>query len=102
MSIYFDLGYTIPDFKPGIVLTQEQLDQYVGLYTSPDIPLAITVSRKDNTLQAQATGQNAFDLQVVELHEFKFDPAAIKMSFDPENAKMILKQAGMEFNFVKE
>ena len=102
LSIYFDLGYTIPDFKPGIVLTQEQLDQYVGLYTSPDIPLAITVSRKDNTLQAQATGQNAFDLQVVELHEFKFDPAAIKMSFDPENAKMILKQAGMEFNFVKE
>ena len=66
------------------------------------MPLKITVSKKDNTLIAQATGQSSFPLEAYEKDKFKFEQAGIKLNFTPTENKMILLQSGMQFVFYRE
>ena len=102
LSIYFGKDYTLPDFKPSLELKGEDLDQYLGVYSSSSFPLKITISKKDNVLIGQATGQSSFPLEAFELHKFRFDQAMLKLEFILDENKMILKQAGGEFEFTKE
>ncbi|MCH8318574.1 MAG: beta-lactamase family protein [Bacteroidetes bacterium] len=102
LSIYFGKDYQLPNFKPTIELTSEDLDQYLGIYSSTEFPLKITISKENNVLIAQATGQSAFPLEAYELHKFKFDQAMLKLEFLPKENKMILKQGGGEFELKKE
>ena len=80
----------------------EDLDQYLGTYSSTHIPLKITITKNDKTLMAQATGQSAFPLEATEKNIFKFDLAGIVLEFAPNDQKMILNQGGQKFNFKKE
>ena len=102
LSIYFGKDYEIPDFKPALELKSEDLDQYLGVYGSTDIPLKITISKQGNILIGQATGQPSFQLEAYEIDKFKFDPAMLKLEFVPAEQKMTLFQNGMKFEFKKE
>jgi CubicO group peptidase (beta-lactamase class C family) len=101
LKIYFNNPYEIPTFekKKGI---DTDLQQYVGLYTSDDIPLKIRVENENGNLTAQATGQSAFPLEAVEKHQFVFETAGIRMNFDPEKSEMTLLQGGATYQFKKE
>lgn len=101
LSAVYGKPFTIPEFKTFEVGASD-LDQYTGVYASSEIPLKITISKNENSLIAQATGQPAFPLEAIEKHVFKFDIAGVVMAFDPSNNKMLLKQGGAQFNFVKE
>lgn len=101
LSALFDKHYEIPTFNTYEV-SSEELDSYLGVYASTEIPMKITVTRDKNSLLAQATGQSAFPLEATEKDVFKFDPAGIVMEFDPGNNAMILKQGGQEVQFKKE
>jgi CubicO group peptidase (beta-lactamase class C family) len=100
LSIYFDKNYDFPTFAPVIDVASEDLDQYLGIYSSKALPLKITVTKNGNQLMAQATGQGAFPLQPYEAHKFRFDQAGIKMEFIPDDKKMILIQGGGRFEFI--
>lgn len=100
LSAAFDKPFDIPAFKT-YELKSEDLNQYLGLYSSTEIPLEITVTKNDKTLIAQATGQPAFPLDAVEKNIFKFNLAGIVLEFNPKDFKMILKQGGKIFNYNK-
>jgi CubicO group peptidase (beta-lactamase class C family) len=100
-DIYRNKPFTIPTFE-SLAVSPEVLDKYVGVYSSPDFPLKITVTRDAATLHAQATGQSAFPLDATAQDKFKFDPAGIVMEFDAAKNQMILKQRGQETVFTKE
>ncbi len=101
LSAIFNKPYEIPEFK-NINLTSEELDRYTGLYSSTQIPLKITVTKRDLSLMAQATGQPAFPLEAAGKDVFKFDMAGIVMEFNPSEKTMVLKQGGGQFLFTKE
>ncbi len=101
-SIYFDLPYELPDFRDAITLKPEELDQYLGVYSSPTFPLKITISKNSNTLYGQATGQSAFPLEAYDTNKFRFEQAGIQIEFSPEAGKLILKQAGAMYELEKE
>ncbi|GJM33611.1 MAG: D-Ala-D-Ala carboxypeptidase [Saprospiraceae bacterium] len=101
LSIYFGNEYTLPEFKPTLELKSEELDQYLGVYSSPSLPIDITITKEGNVLMGQGTGQPKFPLEAYELHQFKFDQAMLKMEFLPKENKMILRQGGGEFEFSK-
>ncbi|MBN7800052.1 beta-lactamase family protein [Algoriphagus aestuariicola] len=101
LSALFDKPYEIPTFNIYEV-SSEELDSYLGVYASTQIPLKITITRDKNSLLAQATGQSAFPLEATEKNVFKFDPAGIVMEFDPEKNAMILTQGGQQVQFKKE
>lgn len=101
LSAVFNQPYEIPTFKT-LDLSSADLDQYLGIYSSKDIPLKITITKNDTTLMAQATGQSAFPLDASDKNIFKFDQAGIVLEFMPANKTMILKQGGKNYNFIKD
>lgn len=101
LSIYFNQPYSIPTFKT-LSLKAEDLDKYLGIYASTQLPLKITISKNGATLIAQATGQSSFPLEATEKNKFKFDQAGVIMEFNPEKNDMTLKQGGGQFIFTKE
>ncbi len=101
LSAVYNRPYEIPDFKT-FAVSNADLDKYAGVYSSKQTPLKITVSRKDNILMAQATGQSAFPLEATAKDRFKFEPGKIVLEFNPADGSMILKQAGRTVNFSRE
>jgi len=101
LSIYFDKPYSIPTFK-NIEMKTEDLDKYLGVYSSPDIPLKITVTKDKAILIAQATGQSSFPLDAIDKDVFKYETAKIEMRFNPDKNLMTLKQGGGTYEFTKE
>ena len=101
LSEVFDKPYELPTFSTYEIDTKE-LDQYTGVYACPEFPLKITISKVDDHLTGQATGQPSFPISPIDLHTFTFDRAGIKMIFDPEKGKMNFSQMGRKFAFSKE
>lgn len=101
LSIVYGKDYDFPNFNT-ITLKSEDLDKFLGIYSSPDFPLKLTISKDGNTLKGQGTGQPAFSLECYETNRFKFDQAKLKLEFIPEESKMILNQGGMKIEMKKE
>ncbi|MDR2917966.1 MAG: beta-lactamase family protein [Tannerella sp.] len=102
LSIYFGKAYELPEFSESIVLKAEDLDKYLGVYSTPAFPLKLTITKDDNLLIAQGSGQPSFPLECFEPDKFKFDPAKVELEFIPDENKLILKQNGMTFDMAKE
>src|ERR1041385_6549517 len=98
LSIYFNTPYSIPTFS----LKTEDLDKYLGVYSTTQIPLKITITKNGATLFSQATEQSSFPLDEAGKDKFKFDPAGIIMEFNPGKNEMTLKQGGQTVVFAKE
>lgn len=101
LSAVYDKPYEIPIFTTYNV-TSEDLDKYLGVYASNEIPLKITITKDGNYLIAQGTGQPAFTLEATEKDIFKFDQAGVKFEFNPAEKTMILFQGGGQIKFIKE
>lgn len=101
LSTLFGKPITIPVFSDYKV-SDEELEQYTGNYSSKDIALKIKVTKVDGVLMAQATGQAAFPLEATAAHQFKFDTAKIRMDFDPTKQTMTLLQGGRTYNYTRE
>jgi D-alanyl-D-alanine carboxypeptidase len=93
--------FDIPSFKT-MEIPENELQKYVGTYSSPDIPLKINIFIKDKKLMAQATGQGAFPLEATSNTRFKFDKAGIVVEFFPAKNQFIIMQGGTKNTFTKE
>lgn len=101
LSIFFGRDYTLPTFTAPLELEAAELDQYLGIYSSPGFPLRVTITQQNNTLIGQATGQSSFPLEAYEVDKFRFDPAQLKLKFVPQDDKMILRQGGQTFELTR-
>lgn len=103
LSAYYDKPYKIPAFGT-VSLTSEDLDKYLGVYSSLQLPLKITITKNEDmtALMGQATGQGAFQLEATDTHIFAFNQAGIVLEFVPSQKQMTLKQGGGTFAFTKE
>ncbi len=101
LSAVYGKAFDIPDFKT-YNATEEELNQYLGVYSSKEIPLKMTITKEGKKLFGQATGQSSFPLKATEKNKFTFEQAAIVMEFTPEDKTMVLKQGGFVFEFTRE
>jgi CubicO group peptidase (beta-lactamase class C family) len=101
LSICFGREYSIPTFN-SLASNPEELDKYLGIYSSTQLPLKITITKDNATLIAQATGQSSFPLEATEKDKFKFDAAGIVLEFNTDKNEMTLKQGGGVFIFTKD
>jgi CubicO group peptidase (beta-lactamase class C family) len=101
LSAVYNKPYEIPVFTT-FSLTSENLDKYLGVYASKQIPMKITITKEGNTLIAQGTGQPSFPLEATDKDKFKFDQAGAKFEFNPNEKTMILFQGGGQITFTKE
>ena len=93
LSIYFGSDYELPSFEKYEVSATD-LRKYEGIYSTEGFPFDITITEKDGSLTAQATGQPSFTLEAFQEHKFRFRLAGIEMHFIPDAGKMIFKQGG--------
>lgn len=91
----------LKSYKP-INLKTEELDKYLGIYSTPDVPLKISITKKENILYSQATDQIAIPMDSYENNIFKFEPADIILTFNPEDESFELSQGGIKLIFRKE
>lgn len=100
LSAVFGNSFEIPTFS-NFNVTSEELDKYLGVYTSKDISLEITITKEGSTLIAQGTGQPAFPLEPTEIDKFKLDQANAVFNFSPDDNAMTLIQRGARIMFTK-
>ncbi len=98
--LYFNKPFTIPDFKT-IAVSSADLDKYIGVYSSTQIPLKISVTKNNTTLYAQATGQGTFPLEATGNDTFVFSAAGATLQFDPAKQSLSLMQGGATILFIK-
>lgn len=78
------------------------LDVYVGVYSSPDVPVKITVSKADGSLKLQIAGQPDLTLTYVSGHKFEFEEAQLDVEFNPAKNQFTLSQGGGNYTFTKD
>ena len=98
LSIYFNKPYSIPTFN----LKTEDLDKYLGVYSSTQIPPKITITKNAITLFAQVTGGPLFSLDPTEKDKFKCDPMGVTIEFNPGKSELTIKEGENRFLFTKE
>jgi CubicO group peptidase (beta-lactamase class C family) len=102
LSIYFDKKYELPVFRKAVTIADEELDAFLGTYSSPSFPLKIKIRKREGLLFGQATGQPEFPLEYIGENRFQFLQAGLELKFDPETEKMTLKQGGGNYVLKKE
>jgi CubicO group peptidase (beta-lactamase class C family) len=87
------------DVEPTHAVPASLLDRYVGRYALDPMPsLVLTITREDDQLRAQATGQQAVDLRALNDTSFALAGAPIRITFhvDEDSAvrRLTLHQNG--------
>jgi D-alanyl-D-alanine carboxypeptidase len=100
IDIYYRRPFEIPSFEP-VAVSPEVLDQYVGVYSSPEVPVKFTISRKGATIYVQPGEQSAGPLEPTAQDTFEISVGVV-FRFDPAKKQMIQKRAGRERVFTKE
>jgi CubicO group peptidase (beta-lactamase class C family) len=100
LSATFGKYFEIPEFKT-VEVSEEELEKYLGFYTSDQIPLDLTITKKGKTLIGQGSGQPSFPLNAVGDGKFTYAAAGVAIEFEPEKNQFILKQGGGEYRFEK-
>ena len=98
LSAAFNKPFNIPNFK----LTPKDLDSYLGVYSSSNLPIKLTISKNNNTLIAQGTGQAPFNLTAINGYTFEFKQAGVIIEFKSKENSLVLKQGGGIFLMKKE
>lgn len=99
---YIPYNYIPPPVVNIYQVTTQDLDKYLGIYSSKQLPIKIAITKNNINLVAQATGQNSLILQATEKDKFGFADEGIILEFNAVEKIMILKQSGQIYNFAKE
>lgn len=94
LNTAYGTPWTSPVITSPVVLDAAALEAFVGVYTSDELPLDLTVSVVDGLLQAQGTGQPPFTLTAEGPRTFVFAPIGLKLEFGEDGA-MTLHQGGV-------
>jgi len=101
IDIYYNKPFEIPAFE-SIAVSPEVLDKYVGVYSSPEVPVKFTITRKGATLYVQPGEQSAAPLEATAEDKFAIEGAGVVFEFDAAKNQMIQKRGGRERVFTKE
>ena len=101
LDIYWNKSFEIPSFET-VAVSPEVLDKYLGVYSSPEVPFKLTITRDGSTLFAQPTGQPSFSLEAAAQDKFKLDSRDVVMEFDAAKNQLTFKRGGRDIVFKKE
>jgi len=82
--------------------TVEILTDYLGVYSTPEFPMKITVSENSGTLVLEAEGQPALPLESEGGGEFYMEEAGLSIQFNAEKTGFKLDIGGQVFDLTKE
>ncbi len=80
-----------------VAFSVENLDKYVGTYSSDSLPIDLTISQENNQLIGQGEGQPSFRLSSEGDHKYSNKEIGLTITFIPEEKKMNFMQGGASF-----
>ncbi|MDG1042080.1 MAG: M1 family metallopeptidase [Flavobacteriaceae bacterium] len=80
----------------------EILSDYFGVYSSPALPMKITVTEANGALVLEAEGQPALPLESEGGGEFSMEEAGLSIQFNAEKTGFTLDLGGQKFDMTKE
>ena len=92
VEIYYDRPFEIPALE-SIAVRPEVLDKYVGVYSGPDGPGKLTITREGSTLYFQPPGAGSVPLEATAENQFKLEPVLV-LEFDAAKNQMTIKRRG--------
>jgi D-alanyl-D-alanine carboxypeptidase len=95
LKAYYNRPYQIP-----LQLKDGDMDELLGNYQSDEMPLKISITKSGSALIAQASGQPAFTLDVVDRDNFTREQYDVLLKFDRAKHEMILVQGGKNYRYV--
>ncbi len=101
LNNYYGKHDKLPQFRVYTVDPAE-LDKYTGTYSNKMVPIKITISKNNNRLFGQGSGQPPFPLEGSAKDEFRFETAGILIRFHMEKNQMALIQGGQSITFTRE
>ena len=101
LNAAYNMPFEIPEFTT-FNAAYVDLNQFTGVYSSRQIPLQMTITKVDNQLFGQGTGQPAFPLEMTGENKFEFRAAGVVLEFNPAENTMVLRQGGGVFTFTRE
>jgi D-alanyl-D-alanine carboxypeptidase len=101
IDIYYNKPFTIPALE-SIAVSPEVLDKYVGVYSNPEAPVKLTITRDGGMLFFQPPGAStAVPLEATAEDKFQIEGAVV-LTFDAAKNQMTVKRKGGERIFTKE
>jgi D-alanyl-D-alanine carboxypeptidase len=101
VDIYYQRPFQIPAFEATVV-SPDILDRYTGVYSSPEVPVKFTVTRKGATLFIQPGAQSAAPLEATAEDKFQLMGGRVVFEFDAAKKQLIHKRGGPPRVFTKE
>ncbi|WP_341227153.1 hypothetical protein [uncultured Arcticibacterium sp.] len=92
---------SIEKFTPIAEVSIENIKQYLGTYTTKDMPIKISITETEGKLIAQATNQEPLDFKYIGNHVFVNEKENIKLTFNMAESKVILTEGGNDYSFLK-
>ncbi|MDR2084180.1 MAG: beta-lactamase family protein [Bacteroidales bacterium] len=101
LSTVYNMSFEIPEFGSlAYNLTDDELEQYVGIYSNEQISGKITVIRINNQLFGAMT-DSYVPLKAVGKNKFVFEDEGIVLEFNPVNRSMIFMQGGQTVSLIR-
>jgi D-alanyl-D-alanine carboxypeptidase len=100
LDIYWNRPFEIPTFD-AVEVSPEVLDRYVGVYSTANAPVKLTITRRGSTLYFQPPGESAVPLEATAEDKFKIDPGVF-FEFDAAKGQMTIRRPGGERVFTKD
>ncbi|MDQ4120729.1 MAG: beta-lactamase family protein [Acidobacteriota bacterium] len=100
LDIYQNKPFQIPAFET-VAISPEVLDKYVGVYSTPQSPFKLTITRENLSLMAQPTGQSVFLLEPTAQDKFQIESMGIVFEFDAAKNQVTFKRSSQEMVFTK-
>ena len=99
LNNYFNIPYKIifEPFKPNI----EDLEKYVGEYSSSKYQKTIKIEKDNTKLFAQINNQTQFLIEPIEKDKFENIWEGNKIEFKPNNKEMFFEENGVRYTFSK-
>ncbi|MGN6437404.1 MAG: serine hydrolase domain-containing protein [Agriterribacter sp.] len=98
-DIYWNKPYQVPTFN-ALEVSQELLDQYVGIYVVAGTPAKMTVTKTGNTIAISNNG-SPIPLEATAPHKFSLAPG-VTVEFDTAKKQMIIRRPQGERIFTRE
>ncbi|GGP05674.1 peptidase M1 [Cloacibacterium rupense] len=84
------------------VTEKVNLQDYVGVYGSKQLPIKINFKVENNKLVGQADGQKTIEFEYDGNDKFVYEAAGLELQFSKDKKTMTLSQVGQKFDFTKE
>jgi CubicO group peptidase (beta-lactamase class C family) len=101
LNNYYGKKEKLPEFST-YNADPSTFDQYTGIYSTPEIPIKLTIKKNGDRLFGQGEGQPPFPLEATARDEFKFEAAGIAIRFISEKNQLVLTQGGRTNVFTRE